>query len=68
MFIRTMAQVALLGLSMLAGFEQAWGQEPNASPEKAAANASYEAKDWQKAEQLYGKITAADPTKWAGMV
>jgi tetratricopeptide (TPR) repeat protein len=36
-------------------------QGPNSSPEKASANSAYEAKDWAKAESLYGQITTAEP-------
>ena len=61
MLRRAFSALAMLGLSLLAGYEPACGQRPG-EPEKTAANASYEAKDWQKAEQLYERIAAAEPT------
>lgn|SRR5882724_310085 len=60
---RVLRLVAILGWSILAaGIELAHAQGPQGGPDKADANASYEAKDWPRAEQLYQRITGAEPT------
>ena len=62
MFVRLLMLIGILGWSLLAaGREPARAQGPSESPEKAVADVSYAAKDWQKAEQLYERITAAEP-------
>ena len=56
---RTALQVLVLALFLALSWEAARAQ--TASPDAAPANAAYAAKDWGKAAELYGRITAAEP-------
>src|SRR5215469_5616287 len=56
--------IALIAFATLAHLSAAGGPRlpQSSAPDKAAANSAYEAKDWAKAERLYSRITAAEPT------
>ena len=57
--IRTAFQILILTAFIALSCEGARAE--TASPDAAAANAAYAAKDWGKAAELYGHITAAEP-------
>ena len=58
---RTMAQLFVFTFFIAFSWGVAKAQTTSPHPDAAPANASYVAKDWTKAAELYGHITTAEP-------